>query len=291
MLYDILIIDDDFSGETVFDDMRLSQSNSQNSGSAPWDDTIMPLYFHLTRENLKIIWSTGERDDLETLTKYQLSKVKHIICDLHLAGIIESTTDHKTIISKIAGIISKLNGNFGEKNISFLINSKYKHPGIEDELRTELNGKYQNKYTVRVFSEKNAITDEQKQELLDTSLLSHIKEQVIKKHLEVERCLNEKIEIKDAAIKDKVLRELSFSSKHKIVKKIFVLGKHNKKIERLNESRNYIAHTKINLLSDLTSIKNLANNNNRIFKDFSCLADYLCQIDQLITIVREAPQR
>ncbi len=288
MLYDILIIDDDFSGETVLDELTLSSAAQGNSAS--WGNTIMPLYFDLTRDNLRVIWSTGEMADLKKFDKYQLSTVKHIICDLHLAGM-EGTTNNKTIISKIAGIISKLDGNFGEKNISFLINSKYEHPGIENELRAELNREYQNKYTVGAFSEKNAITDKQKQELLGTSLLSHIKEQVIKKHLEVERCLNERIKIEDTVIENDVLRELSFYSKHKIVKQNFNLNGHNEKIKRLNESRNYIAHTEINLLGELTGIKNLANKNNKIFKNFSDLTGYLDEIDDLTTIVRKAPKK
>ncbi len=194
MLYDILIIDDDFSGETVLDDLLLSSDRSKGSSGTSWSNTIMPFYFDLTRQNLRVIWSTGELDNLEELEKYQLLKIKHIICDLHLSGITD-TTDSKNIIAKILGIINKLNDNFEEEYIYFWINSKYidKHRDIKDYLQDEFRDKYTSRYAVTEFSGKNVISDEQKKELLDISLLSHIKEQVIKKHLELERCLIKKL--------------------------------------------------------------------------------------------------
>lgn len=291
MLYDILIIDDDFSGESVLDEMALSAETQDNRAS--WDNTIMPLYFGLTRKNLKVIWSTGELEDLEELDKSQLSSVKYIICDLHLSGIDHPNATNKTIVSKIQGILDALKGRLGDNDISFLVNSKYldDHPKIEGNLQTTLDEKYPDKYTVEAFSEKNVITEEQKQELVDASLLSHIKERVIKKHLEVERCLDEKIEIEDDAISNGVLRELSFSSKHKIVKGAFELKGDNSAIVRLTESRNHIAHNEINSLGNLTGIKNLAGNNNKIFKKFQDLTDYLDKIDKLIAKIRDARQK
>lgn len=290
MLYDILIIDDDFSGETVLDEMALSAETQDNRAS--WNNTIMPLYFGLTRENLKVIWSTGELEDLEELDKSQLSSVKYIICDLHLLGIAHDATN-KIIVSKIRGILDALKNTLGDNVISFLVNSKYidDHSKIEGNLQTTLNEKYPNKYTVKAFPKKNAITYEQKQGLLDASLLSHIKEQVIKKHLEVERCLYEKIKTEDAAIKNEVLRKLSFISKYEKVKGAFDLKGANKAIERLNKSRNHIAHTEINSLGDLTGIKNLADNKNKIFKKFQDLTNYLDEIDELIDRISDASKK
>ena len=275
MLYDILIIDDDFSGETVLDEMEINTKTTPPTTA--WKQTVFPFYFELIRDNLKVIWSTGELDDLEKLDKHHLSKVKYIICDLHLLGI-ANTSSNKNIITKIKGIIDKLDSNLCKTNIKFLINSKYidDHPAIDEELRKKL-GK---KYSVSVFSGKNAITHEQKLALVDMSLLSHIKEQVIKKHLEVERCLNKKITDNNI-----VLEELSFFSKHKIVKKTYNLNGHNKKIDRLNKLRNTIAHTQINSLNDLTNINNIDIRN---IKQFSNLFAYIDTIDELITNITKA---
>ena len=281
MLYDILIIDDDFSGESVFDDLVVGSENHSS-----WHKTIMPLYFELTRENLKVIWSTGEIDDLEKLENHQISKVKHVICDLHLTGI-NDNSDVKNIIGKIAGILDKLDKNLSENSISFLINSKYidQHSSIKDGLQKMLNKSYPNKYTVAVFSEKNVITPEQKQELVGVSLLSHIKEQIIKKHLEVEYAFGEKIGIEDD-VKEEVLKELAFSSKHKIVKKTFNLNENNTKISKFNESRNHIAHTEINAFVDLQG-----NSTLKKLKCFSDLTSYIEEIDHLIIAIKNAQRR
>ncbi len=276
MLYDILIIDDDFSGETVLDEIDLKSTNAP--GQSVWKETIMPLYFELVRDNLKVIWSTGELDDLEKLSKSQLSKVRYIICDLHLLGI-DTHANNKTIISKIIGILEKLKDSLGG-NISFLVNSKYidSHENIEQELKNALS----KKYSIRVFSEKNVIPDAQKQKLLDTSLLSHIKEKIIEKHLEVERCLNEKIDIKS-----EVLEELSFNSKHKIVKKTHNLNGYNREIQKLNESRNAIAHAQINSLDALKRVEKI-DSDIKEFKNFSNLFDYLEKIDMLINNITDS---
>lgn len=283
MLYDILIIDDDFSGETVLGEIELNSKTSSNNST--WEQTIMPFYFELIRDNLKVIWSTGELDDLEKLNESHLSKVQYIICDLHLLGIKE-TDENKNITSKIMGILEKLNDKLNGK-ISFLLNSKYidKHKNIEQELEEGLSKKYPEKYSVTKFSEKNAITEEQKQALLDVSLLSHIKEQIITKHLEVERCLNEKI-----TKNDRVLNELSFFSKKKIVCQTHSLNGCKNKITKLNESRNAIAHTQINSLDELKNIKNIDSDIKKI-KCFKGLFKYLKKIDDLIADITKAAKK
>lgn len=280
MLYDILIIDDDFSGETVLDEMKITANAASNSTA--WEQTIMPFYFDLIKENLKVIWSTGELDDLKSFNKPQLSSVKYIICDLHLSGIKE-TDNSKTIISKIMGIMRELNANFNENKIEFLVNSKYinLHKNIESDLQTDFKKEYSEKYSVTAFAEKNAITDKQKEKLLDASLISHIKEQIIKKHLELERCLNKKI-----TKNDDVLKELSFSSKHKIVKKRIKLKNLSKKITNFNETRNFIAHNEINSLSEFNE-SNKVKESNKI-KKFSDLTKYIEDIDSLITKITNA---
>lgn len=285
MLYDILIIDDDFSGESVLDNMDTPSKDIDNA----WKLTIMPLYFDLIRDNLKVMWTTGEVDDLNKLNDCQMSSVEHIICDLHLSGI-KPTSDSKAVISKIMGILKRINKQLENEEVYFLVNSKYveKHLDIEAELQKELQNNFANKYIVEVFKEKNAITPQQKQKLLDASLLSYTKEQIIKKHLEMERCLGDKIEVKNEEMKELTLKELSFNSKHKIVKKYFKLNGYNTKIKIFNELRNIIAHSNTNLdeINESDYLKSLIKELNGLNK-FSDLIVFIQSVDRIISVIKE----
>ena len=226
MLYDVLFIDDDFSKDGS------DEKTNENIIN------LFSLYFSLQRENIRVIWTNGELDDLKKLEKIQLSEIRYIIFDLHLRSI-KLTDNNKTIISKIFGILKSLNEKIKTNEVQFLINSKYSHPNIEKELQSTFKKHFGNKYKVEKIENKNSIKIEDKLNMENQTVDRILKSITITKHIELEEEISKKLEISPSEINDII----NFSTKFKVFKKLFdIESNHSSKISNFNKYRNEIAH-------------------------------------------------
>lgn len=237
MLYDILIIDDDFSGD---------------SDSREWSDNANKLLCDLLRDNLRVTWTTGEVDDLKKLEAKDLSSIKNIFLDLHLQGI-NNNSEVKDINGKIMGILQKINPHIESEQVTCYINSKYTEENYGDQgthdLESKLATDFSKKYSLsKIESRKNALNDEQKDCLLENNLDIYRKTLVINKAIEVEKVFDEVLSLSDNA-KEKI----DFSSKWLVFQSQFLTEKNddNKKLKKqvqlLQQIRNILAHNEGNL--------------------------------------------
>ena len=117
MLYDILIIDDDFSENFKSQELALWDEKK------PYPDAY-ELLLDFIKNNLRVTYTTGEIDDLNRLLAKDLSAIQYIFCDLYLEAQDPFGTDYKTINSKIVGILEKVNSLLKQEKIILYINSK-----------------------------------------------------------------------------------------------------------------------------------------------------------------------
>lgn len=235
MLYDILIIDDDF--------------NLKGKPPSTGKNNANRLLSDLIRDNLRVTWTSGEDDDIEKLEEKDLSVVKYIICDLHLEGA-GAFQGYKTINSKLIGIMDKLHSKFSGKNfpVTIYINSncldEYTSEGVA-HFKSSLKKRFKNKFSVEVEATKNALTQDQKEELRQYSLGIYLKSMIINKEVEVERIFSDKLNLND----DKKI-EMDFQEKYLIFQSKFLTKtKEHKRFKNqiclLQMSRNQIAHNDI----------------------------------------------
>ena len=275
MLYDILMIDDDFS---------LTNSDE----NITWEKNAILLYLNLVRENLRVIWTTGEIEDLKRLDASHLHSIKHIICDLHLTGIKDGDSN-ELIISKIMSIFKELNDNLKEEKITVYISSEYikEHKGIDIELPERVISRYKDKYKIRKFTNKNAIPEGIKEKLKNEVLLFHVKNQIISKHAELDRCIGdtflnnkepekEEHRNKHEKLYQKLHKYLSFPNKLDIAKNFSPVALDQNLIDKFNSIRNQIAHEPVNSLRELRAKEGLP------LDTFSNLSKTIEKIDSII---------
>lgn len=288
MLYDILIVDNDFSGE---------------SESKEWNDNAKKLLCDLIADNLRVIWTTGESEDLRRLKEKDLSTIKYIFLDLHLVGITNSSS-YKQINSTLLGVIQAINGFVRVENVTCFINSKYfsndyGSKGATD-LEEQLSKKFQKKYKLAIVEKKNSLSDEQKDELKNYLLVVYAKTLVINKALDVEAIFDTKLEIDD-----KLKDVITFDNKYKKFKEAIKTNKgttksltsyQTKQIKLLQKIRNTLAHSSIDNLQKITdkdSIKKFWKLQNQQqqgaiqFNNFTSLIQYLQSVDTLCEELKE----
>ena len=275
MLYDILMIDDDFS-------------LTNDSKDVSWTENAIHLYLKLVRKNLRVIWTTGEIEDLKRLDASHLHSIKHIICDLHLTGIKERDSN-ELIISKIMSIFKELNDNLKEEKITVYISSKYiqEHQGIDIELPERVSSRYKDKYKILIFTNKNAIEPTAEKALIEEALLNHVKNQIISKHAELDRCIGdtflnnkepekEEHRNKHEKLYRKLHKYLSFPQKLDIAKNFSPVALDQNLIGKFNSIRNQIAHEPVNSLRELRAKEGLP------LDTFSNLSKTIEKIDSII---------
>ncbi len=276
MLYDILIIDDDFCGE--------------ESDSEGWSDNACKLLFDLTRDNLRATGTSGENDDLGKFTLSELSSIRYIFLDLHLQGITE-ISQPKQINSKLIGILEKINPSITTDQVTCFINSKYvdQNYGYEgqQDLENKLQSEFTGKYCLEVLKNKNELPEEQKEEIKKNQLEIYAKTLIINKALDVENIFDEKLKLSTSA-KEKI----DFQSKYLVFQSQCMNGleehKHlKKKIQLLQQIRNKLAHSAMDELSKIPGdamkklfweIQNGTGNTNPQpikFENFESLKKYL----------------
>lgn len=271
MLYDILIIDDDFSIE----DDPLS-----------WNQSANKLLLDLIRDNLRVTGTSGEDADIEKLGTKDLSSIRYIFCDLHLKGIGEFD-DFRTINSKLTGIITKLFPKFSGAHfpITIYINSNFYTEGhgygpagmthFKHALEREFGEKIFIENTPTKDSQKNVLTEGQKEQLIQYTLQIYLRDIIIKKAIEVEGVLDCKLRL--TADKD-AMRYVKFNSKRLVFEAQF-LGDGSyeglkSELHTLQAIRNKLAHGNIN--NDKPKIINDK------FKTIEDLGKYITSIDTLI---------
>ena len=291
MLYDILIIDDDFS-------LDLSKIEREEWGKEHQDkeypDAVKILY-KLIKKRLRVTCTTGY-PDLEKFTRADLSRIRFIFLDLQLnieAEVASVSYQNKGILSNLMGIIDKLNQNITEKEVLIFSNSKFlvKNEGLVNNLEKALQKKYNGKYKVEEIKQKNNISNKQINLLLERNLHIYCKSLIINQAIEVEKNFDKRLSTQDC-FKDKI----SFESKYKVFKNAFSTSPDDKKeILLLKEIRNKLAHTEANLreIKDDGLKKTFwkiienqthegGNSSSIKFKNFDALIKYVESIDELI---------
>ena len=262
MLYDILIIDNDFDPD---EGTETGEGNNANE-----------LLRDLVRDNLRVTWTTGEKADLERLGEKDLSRIKYIFLDLHLQGT-EGNASYKTINSKIIGIVNKIDNRIDTESVTIFVNSKYiddnyGEDGI-DNLKSTLASE-SDKFTVDTIQpEKNKLTEEQRSVLHRTSIHSNARNYIIASAIKVEEALVKRLDIPEY-----IAEELTLNLKYRIFKNRFECGgKLGEHFTRLQKMRNVLAHR--------------AKNKDIAFDSFDDLYKYLRSIDELIKWIEEAKER
>ena len=282
MLYDILIVDDDFS------------SNSPLKVG----DNAYELLRDFKRDNFRATWTTGEQDDLKKLGHVELSTIKYIFCDLHLKGISQRSS-YKEINSKIMGILDKIKDNIKSKNITIFINSKfinyknYNKNGFND-LKLKLKKDIYCKYKLKKINKKNILSDYKKKVLEKTVIEIHAKILIINKAIEIESIFDKKLKIQNF-----FRNKINFNMKFKVFTDKFLSSSSDKnirlEIELLQQIRNKIAHSpmgdleKINkkMSSIFWKIVSSKKNDPIKFEDLKSLSKYIKSVDDLCDRLRE----
>ncbi|MGI9392268.1 MAG: hypothetical protein ACR2N8_01855 [Parvibaculales bacterium] len=277
MLYDILIIDDDFG---------------DNSDSKVPSDNANTLLTQLIRENLRVTWTTGELEDLGKLTKKDLSTIRYIFLDLQLFGF-HPEKGYKNVNSKLIGIFSEIDSLIKcEDQVTCFINSKISQESYYDEagkqdLEEGLRKNLYNRYTVESINTKNKLSDEQQDKLRKNNLQIYLKSVVINKSIKLEKIFEKMLHMN---------RELAdstpFERKFTDFKKKFILStKEKMRIKLLQKIRNSVAHTDCDLSGITDSgmqeefweiVINIKKMSKPIqFENFDKLITYISSIDQL----------
>ena len=296
MLYDILIIDDDF-----IDD------GGSNKGSESENPNAKQLLLDLIKQNLRVTFTTGEKEDLDKLKYKDLSAIRYIFCDLHLAGW-QYGHSYKNINSKLLGILGEIGTEIVSREVTLFINSKFaenKDYGdagkkyLEDGLKKTIPAK---KYTTEVIEGKNQLTELQKKELQEAMLPFYAKALIITKATEVENLM-----AKAVGPEGLCGEKISFDGKfwcyeHKILKKEGeFIGEGEavrKKIELLQRIRNQLAHSdkleKIGRKPQKTFWKIVSGKEEARaieFEDLNALGKYRCSLDDLNALMSKMPQK
>ena len=268
MLYDILIIDDDFKLE------KASQYNNLKSEEISQTNAI-ELFNNLIRENLRVTWTTGELEDLKKLRSKDLSAIRYIFLDLHLN--LGFSQKSKSVTSDIIGILAELDKRFKKDKISILINSNFlkeeKEKKTINELKTAILKEYNGKYNIEEIETKNNLSDEQKIELRKNNTEALSKSLIIGKAIELEKVFNEALKLSS-----KAQERVNFGSKFYVFQSQFLKEDDEatkqkiKEIQLLQQIRNKLAHTDGELNK---------------FEDFSQLIKYAQSIDKLIEKIKE----
>lgn len=286
MLYDILLIDDDFD---------------KQSDSTEWESNAQKLFLELIRDNLRVTYTTGELEDLEKLKSKDLSCIKYIFCDLHLLGISENSSKIKDIASKLKGIFEELNKNIKSEELTVFINSKFSDEWteVQDEgFKSGVDERYTFKLVNnnKLVNNKNDLMEEDKKKLLENNLNLHIKSFIIAKAVEVEEIFDKKLRLTE-----KSKERVNFESKRYVLQSQFDLdNKVRKELQLLQEIRNKAAHSDNNFngIKDKEMRKTFWGTcskpeceENIEFTTFQQLVTYIESIEQLKNILLEVSEK
>lgn len=280
MLYDILFIDDDFEDKT-------------DSNASRIIDDANKLFLALLRENLRVIYTTGEIDDIKKLESKDLSCIQYIFCDLHLLGIKEGD-GYKIINSKLNGIFQNLYKKIKSDKVTIFINSKYYEDQTynqdgQNDLQEKLEEIEPGKFLLEVMDKKNTLNKGKKDLLLKNQLDIYIKSFIISKALEIENMFDKKLNI-DEEFVDVII----FGNKYKVFKNKYDVSSLIKtRIQLLQQMRNKVAHSKnkLCLIKDnkmkqtfwkIIKGKNTTSTDNIKFESLKELVKYIDSIDLII---------
>ncbi len=283
MLYDILMIDDDFS---------------ENPDLEDWGHSANKLRLDLLRENLRVTWTTGEKDDLERLSDKDLSAIRYILLDLHLEGISEDD-NYRIINSKILGIFGQIDNTFNHKEMTCFINSRFAHDanyGYGDEGKQDLEDKLKNdnkiqtRYKIEVVQNKNSLSEPQKDELRKNNLNVYARSLMINKAIDVEAIFGDKLRLSSSAKKDVSFQAKSLVFQSQYLNKDKSHKDLKKQIQLLQEIRNKLAHSTMESLKKIEDkamrktfwkIQGEQEKTEEIKFDFQSLMKYLQSVDEL----------
>ncbi len=288
MLYDVLLIDDDFSGENRINPYPVATE----------------LLYSLLRINCRVTFTTGELDDLFGLKKHDLSLIKFIFLDLDFTPPGIPSQVNKIDVSKIIGIMDYIAKNTITKEIVVHINS---HISDEDErknLKNELKKMFKEKFMVREETkEKNFLTDDMERELKCASLNVYTRNHIIIEHIDVDNLLKEIMEKLGSDLDE---YETTFSIRLEKIREKLNSKKGKalyKQMDLLNKIRNQLAHNEYPTMEhiEIKGIKkdlmdcfcndvckgkcgrnNCINRKDAIkFQDFDMLVNYLNSVELL----------
>lgn len=289
MLYDILIIDDDFD-------------NSSTKGSLAeesWKTNANFLLRKLIKDNLRVTWTSGE-DHAQKMGRKDLSIIKYIFCDLEFdsSGM---PFNYKAANSNLVAIFEKLLPKISADSVTIYINSlhseNYQERGklhFESALKKEFEEEFEKEFRVILGSGvKNNLNKEQIKELTEHAIQIQLRFVVISKAIEVEEVMNKKLKLNS---RDK--RYKTFDTKKIQFKENFCLSKINtQKIDLLQGIRNNVAHKETANLEIKLGDKSLhkvfwkiLDNGSGIdqpirFEKFEDIVKYIESIDPLIEIM------
>ncbi len=284
MLYDILIIDNDFANDPLSFEPKKNTKDDKDDK----DVNAKNLLLALVQKNLRVTFTTGEKEELEKFDKKDLSEIKFIISDLHLQ---DMTGNFKSINSKIFSIINYLNNYFSEEQITIYINSKYINldygkEGLND-LKNIIRDTYKDKFIVDKYESKNNISEDSDAKLLKRNILHYQRSLIINKAVEVVELIESKLEMCKYCKENKV-----FDKKISLLATEFSLESGNKVVKELNALkgiRNALAHKrdlKESLNSQWMDILKDKIDETGSFKTLNDLAQYIKELDQLKEDIR-----
>lgn len=288
MLYDILIVDNDFLPET---------------NSTITDKSAFALLLDLIGRNLRVTCTSGEGPDAENLKLKDLSAIKYIFCDLYLNGI-TGNSNYQSINSKIMGIIKTWEPYFCESRITIYINSdfiykengQYGDEGVQN-LRDSLEKKFEGKFSVDINEEKNALR-EHEERLRKLNLQVYLKSMIINKAVEVEKVFSDKL-----CLSSDARRNIGFQEKLLTFESQFLISKDLKKqVSLLQKIRNGLAHMDADndQFNEVGSkyyslfwgkILGTSQEDKVRFNNVDDVAKYIKSIDELVENLREVEQR
>ena len=286
MIYDILLIDDDF-GTSDEEDNEVVDWNIKNKGEEyPHAKNLLNQFI---RKNYRVTYTTGEQVDLDKLHDKDLSVIKFIFCDLNLES--DINFEYKQKNSKIIGILNKINKHCLQEEFFLFINSKYHreldygNEGIKD-LTSSLEKQFKQKIDVILLNDKNELLEEHDKILIKSSIYSYQKSLIIDKAIEIDKSIDKKL------LFDEVFaHRFHFDQKIQALRDKFKLKKTSlgSQLEQLRLLRNKLAHMSslseifnqefIQTFKSVTKIE-LDNSGFVTLEDLSC---YIKSLDDLKT--------
>ena len=311
MLYDILIIDDEFKlleeksddGNIVIPRTLLSLEDGI---------TALGLYFHFLKERLRVTYTTGLEGDLKRLEREDLSEIQYIFCDLVFEEIPMPNMTHKNINSNVMGILKEilakakpLNQNDIELYVfsGHVAESIYGDEGVE-HLSNSINS---SKSTERIklvepyIDKQKSWIKEITDKLTKYNIHRYQRNAVIGKTIEIENRICEKAkheakcDIKKYRSKECTPQKCNAEKccKRSFSQKIGLLedeykGKEtellNKKLHLLREIRNHLAHKE----KDESICKCIKERFNKIYGNKIEMPDNLKKFKDLMDYIEEA---
>ena len=303
MLYDILIIDDDFN-------LKNRKERKKWDSSKPYPEAGNLLYT-LSSQHLRVYATTGDDKGLEKLGVIELSTVRFIYLDLSFTQPSSMAIDvnFEEMVDGIESIFGQITEHISSPSVKVRINSKLP-PSEQDECVKQLEEAFKQDDKYSKFEilprddaslRKNELTPDEIADLQQHHIQTQMKPLIINAAIEIEGSFEDRLCFGN------IPREvIDLSSKFKVFESIFVVDSPDKSQFRLlRELRNKLAHTTpvSSRLEGLDSdyrktFYEILNGKKKPekgypdveFKSFKDLAKYLESVAKLKEAFKKAPQ-